>query len=47
MYRLADRSVEHLKTITYNNTHLPVASYFNQADRSIDDYSLFELELIN
>ena len=45
MRRLADRSAEHLKSITDHNIHLPVAVHFNQADHSIDDYSIFELKL--
>ena len=45
MRRLADRSAEHLKSITDHNIHLPVAVHFNQADHSIDDYSIFGLKL--
>ena len=45
MHRIADRSVENLKSITGHNIHLPVAVHFNQADHSIDDYSIFGLKL--
>ena len=41
MRRLADRSAEHLKSITDHNINLPVVVQFNQADHSIDDYSIF------
>ena len=45
MRRLADRSTEHLKSITDKNIHLPVAVHFNQPDHSITDYSIFGLKL--
>ena len=45
MRRLADRSDEHIKSITDHNIHLPGGVHFNQTDHSIDDYSIFGLKL--
>ena len=45
MRRLADRSAEHLKSITDNNVHLPVAVHFNTPGHSINDCSIFGLKL--